>query len=218
MKRYLVKLISNPSLIFKVFYRKSLGIILSYNVEEVHLDTNDKLDDELTINFSSNVSQIEQFYRRNQWIIPRKDIEKWLSLGYECMIAYDKGGQIIGATWFWYNKITLDKPRRCYFSKKNTILLERDTAYICYELVDYRHRGKGIGQFIKKKFIERFKQENHIKTLIMTTGASNSANIRAWMKTGAKLIGITEVKKILNFVFRKEKFLDKKEKKWQVLY
>lgn len=220
LKRRLCELISHPALIFRLFYSRHLGLILGFRVGECDLETpNRDLGEDLWVAFSSDVEvdvdQVHQFYIRNGWYLAREDIERWLSLGYDCMLGYNDQGRIVASQWFWYNEITLDKPRRCYFSKNDRIVLDSDTAYVCYELVDYPYRGRGIGQFMKRKFIERFKRDKTIKNLVLTTGASNSANIRAWMNTGARLIGIVEVRKILNLVIRRELFLDSKEKVWR---
>jgi hypothetical protein len=62
--------------------------------------------------------------------------------------------------------------------------------------------------------LDYYYQKGEYSNLLIITGASNGATIKTAMNFNAKLVGITEIINICGVVFRKELYLNKKEKVW----
>lgn len=199
----------------RVFPKTHLGLIFRKNISKTK-----KL--ELTRNISlercGDVETIFTFGNKikySGWILTREEIKEKLEKA-ECWLAI-VNQEKVGGFWAYHGDIEIKNfpgLPAMIFGKNKKIKLEEKTAYICHEFVQPEHRGQGIGREMLYSFINFLGEEDSFKKLIVSMGANNGSNIRKWEKVGAQLIGIVSIRGFLGLVFRKEIFLDQKEKCW----
>lgn len=211
-KYYLVLGIKKPYLIKSFIYKKHLGVIISIPVKQMMFESND-----LTISNSQNIKEISEFYKKmDRDSINSNEIKKWLNQGHECfLVNFDN--QTVGSMWIFKNKFNLNGLSGRTLSKEKTVCFEQNSIYGANVIIDANYRGKGINQHLLNYVLNHYASNTDYKykSLIVITGASNGAYIRSAMKYNGSLIGITEVKNYLGKSYRKEIFLDKKEKTWK---
>lgn len=211
LRYYLVLAIKKPYLIKSYIYNKHLGVIISIpiNKEEKPFHKGD-----LTITLSENINKISSFYRNmNRDSINTNEIMKWLNQNHDCFLV-SFNNQTVGAMWIFKNKFILNNLSGRTLSKDKVVIFDRHSIYGANVIIDENYRGKGINQQLLNHVLNYYAANTNYNKLIIITGASNGAYIRSTMKKSGNLIGITEVKRFLGVNFRKEIYLDLKEKTW----
>lgn len=144
----------------------------------------------------------------------RSQIQKWLNNEYDCFLVYGHNNIPIAGMWFFKDTFELVNTSGRTLSNGNEIVLDSDTVYGAYAIVDENYRGTGVNQCLLNFIIKYYSENSAYKKILLITGANNVAYIRGIMKFKGILIGITEVYNILGFKIRKGLFLDIKEKVW----
>ena len=210
---YLKLAVKKPYLISSFIFKKHLGVILLVPITKD--EEFNKLDLDINIVRSTNAEEIYKFYKRmNRDSVNLETIKIWLAKKFDCFMVYSSDGLAIGGMWIFKDKFNLNNTSGRTLSSSNTIILDDETVYGAYVIIDEKCRGKGINQMLLRYVVDFYSQKSDYKKLLLITGASNGAYIRTTMKNNAKLIGITKVNNICGFKNRKELFLDKKEKVW----
>lgn len=199
-------------------YRKELGVILSYNLDETDKDNycnkKHKSDRQATFRKSLNVKEVIPFFKKmGKHDINLDTVKRWLKQGNDCWLVYDRNN-VIGGTWILKGKMTITQLTEHWLSKDKTVTFDKDSVYQCYTIIDKNYRGQGIYQRLNQCLLKYYSNISSINKMLLITRASNAAMITIAMENGGKLIGIVEVKNILGRVYRKEIFLNEKEKKW----
>lgn len=200
-------------------YRKELGVILVYNLDELsernfNPNQNKKDYGQVVFKKSQNIDEIFSFYNRvKKNNIEISTIKKWIEQGNDCWLIY-AGDKVIGGTWVIMGQMEITQLTEHWLSKDKTITFDNNTVYRGYTIIDSGYRGRGIYQNFNHYILKYYYQKNKIDKMLFITRASNAAVISTTMKNNGKLIGIVEVRNILGWIYRKEFFLNKKEKSW----
>lgn len=211
---YLRLAFKKPKLILSFIFKKHLGVILSMPIQVVE---NSKSEKNFNIVNSKSKKKIYLFYKRmNRSAVNYEVIGEWLDKGFECFLVQSSEEQAVGAMWIFKDEFFLNSLSGRTLSTKKKIKLDSNTIYGAYVIIDEKYRGRGINQLLLTYVINYYSKKSVYKNLLLITGASNGAYIRTMMKHGAKLIGITEVINIFGFKKRREIFLDRKEKMWNL--
>ena len=162
---------------------------------------------------SIDVGEISAFYERVGRPAAGYKAREWLDSGYHCWAARIEN-RIVGVQWVWFGECALTGlSGRCFSIRRNVVFSHR-IGYSCQLVVDPSARGQGIATSIHRAILAHY-QHSKIKGLVATMGAENSAPIKIWTKSGARLIGVVSLRKIFEHVSRKEIFLDMDSVCWR---
>ncbi|MGF7057745.1 GNAT family N-acetyltransferase [Brassicibacter mesophilus] len=211
---YYIKLaVKKPYLILSFLFKRHIGVILIVPIKEIFLGSSK--NQIKCIKLTTNVDMIYQFYKSvNRDSVSHSQINEWLDKNYDCFLVYGDALKPIAGMWVFKNNFKLSNTSGRTLARKHEIMLDKDTIYGAYVIVNENHRGCGINQELLSYVISYYLDTSNYKRLLLITGATNGAYIRTVMKLNGILVGITEVYNILGVKIRRELFLDSKEKVW----
>lgn len=214
IKYYFFLAIKKPYLIFHFIYKKHLGVIISIPINGVNNQLNRT---DISISLTKKVEEILDFYKKmNRDSINENQIRAWIDSKHDCfLVRHENNEEVIGAMWIFKNEFKLHNLSGRTLTNKKNVKLNKHSVYGAIVIVDKRYRGKGVNQYLLNHVVRFYSENSSYNNLIIITGASNGAYIRTTMKINGKLIGITQVKNILGKTYRKQIFLDEKEKTWE---
>src|SRR5699024_3536673 len=145
------KVISKLSRFKNKIYRKELGVILSYSLEDFNEDSfylydKKRYNKQVTFKKSDDMKEILSFFEKmGKYSISFNTVEKWLSEGSDCWLIY-YNDIVIGGTWVLKGEVTITQLTEHWLSKNKKVIFDRDSVYRGYTIIDDNYRGQGIYQ------------------------------------------------------------------------
>lgn len=211
---YVKQAVKKPYLIKTAFYKKHLGIIISFDLKDVDDRPMRDSRDSFVIRRCLDAGEITEYYHQiGRDSLTYDKVCQWLEKGNDCWVIYNHN-VIIGATWVLFGEFEIPQLSGRCLSENKRIVFDPNAGYVCYSFVNKEYRGQGLNQQLIRTIKYHYKHSATVEQLIAITGANNAAYIRSANKNNGFVIGIVEVVNICGFLIRKEYFIDKKEKSW----
>ncbi len=200
----------------KFIYKEHVGLIFSLPVGEM---INTPVKKKVQVKRCYDALKINEFYTSAGRKMPLQQAKGWLLKGHECWVASEDSdgiNDIIGATWLFFGVVEINGLHGRVFSKNLKVNFSSHTGYCALTIVNDKYRGLGIQPQIHQAIADfHLKNAKRIKKIVVTMGANNESNIKSWLKMGACLIAVVEVKYITGLVFINNIFINKDEICWR---